>query len=97
MDVLLVAVEMLEQFETAVALELVLTQDEFRPRSGFTSNKQVIDTSIKVTKKNVNRIMHLKKRLKKIRLFRKCRCLFIERENEKKCLAKVMVKCFVRW
>jgi hypothetical protein len=35
---LLVAVEMLEQFETAVTLKLVLAQDEFRPGSGFASN-----------------------------------------------------------
>ena len=35
--VLLVAVEMLEQFETAVTLKLVLAQDEFRPWSRFTS------------------------------------------------------------
>lgn len=46
---LLVAVEMLEQFETAVTLKLVLAQDEFRPGSGFASNwnKLHTDASIK--------------------------------------------------
>ena len=38
--ILLVAVEMLEQFETAVTLELVLAQDKFGTRSRFTSRHQ---------------------------------------------------------
>lgn len=36
----LVAVEMLEQFEAAVALELILSQDEFRSRSRLASAKK---------------------------------------------------------
>lgn len=37
----LVTVEMLQQFETTIAFELILAQDEFRARSRFTSIQRV--------------------------------------------------------
>lgn len=57
--ILLVAVEMLEQFKAAVTLEMVLAQNKFGTRSRFTSIQRPNTYKTSITRMIINKTGHV--------------------------------------